>query len=293
VSFLRLGVGIDYTLFKHPFLVLLMCTDVTFRQACCTFFGLSYDGDELLIDSFWNVSKCEIYGGLFEAFENDWKLYIPDIKITGTSLLTYANTLEHPIITKTIEHKDSESHKFGLSCGLVGKIGSGKTTVAEYLCRAHGYVEYSFAQPLKRGLQLIFRLSDAQIYGAVEKNEVDPRWGVTPRYLLQQIGTELFRNNITKYIDVSADIWIQNFHRWLNKQSRPVVVSDCRFQDELDALRKAGINVYRIIRPNNINFTTMGGHSSETQQDMLVVDKEIINSGTIEQLWQMVEKLIN
>jgi len=271
-----------------------MCTNITFRQACCAFFGLPFndDGDEMLIDPFWNISKCEIYDGLFKAFEHDWKLYIPDVVIVGTSLLTYADTLEQPALINKTEHKNIESQKSGLSCGLAGRIGSGKSTVAEYLCRVHGYTEYSFAQPLKKGIQLIFRLSDVQMYGAVEKHEVDPRWKVTPRYLMQQIGTELFRTNLTKYMNVS-NIWIQNFHRWwkYNGILGPVVVSDCRFQDEMDALRKVGLNVYRITRPT-IKHTVMGGHSSETQQDTLVFDKEIANNGTIEQLWKTIEKLI-
>ena len=43
-----------------------------------------------------------------------------------------------------------------LIIGLIGRAGAGKDTAADYLCTAHGFERYAFAQPLKTMLEALF-----------------------------------------------------------------------------------------------------------------------------------------
>lgn len=66
--------------------------------------------------------------------------------------------------------------------GLFGQLGSGKSTAARLLVEQHGFVERSFATPLKRLVGQLFDLPDATLYGPSDaRNVVDAR-GTSPEY---------------------------------------------------------------------------------------------------------------
>jgi hypothetical protein len=132
-----------------------------------------------------------------------------------------------------------------LLIGLSGKSGSGKSTAANYLTDRHGYHQFAFADALKDIVELAFGFSDEQLYGAL-KDKVDSHWGVAPRWCLQWLGTEIFRSRF-------PDIWIRRLRRdimnflSINGQ-RPIVVTDVRFRDEAEALKRLGAVLVRIER---------------------------------------------
>ena len=68
---------------------------------------------------------------------------------------------------------------------IAGCKGSGKDTLADEFVK-QGWKKYSMADALKKGVQILFNLSDKQLWGD-EKEVIDERWGVSPRYLLQTI----------------------------------------------------------------------------------------------------------
>ena len=114
---------------------------------------------------------------------------------------------------------------------------------------------------------------------------------------MQQLGTELFRNDLKKYLptlNIATTLWIENFFRWLiSNQNSNIVVSDCRFPDESEALRKCGLKLYRVIRPKLITPVSENmQHTSEMLQQNIVVDGEIINDGSLEDLYTKVNQLI-
>ena len=79
-----------------------------------------------------------------------------------------------------------------------GKAGAGKSTVAKHLTERYGYIEYEMATPLKRMLQAYFGFTDEQVFGnQATKTTSDPRWfDVTPRTVMQFVGTDLFRKQL-------------------------------------------------------------------------------------------------
>ena len=172
-----------------------------------------------------------------------------------------------------------------LLIGLSGKAGSGKSTVANYLEDRHRYAQFAFANALKDTVGLAFGFSREQLYGS-HKEFVDRRWGVSPRWCLQWLGTEILR-------DRWPDIWFRHLRRdildylSINGQ-RPVVVSDVRFRDEAQALKNMGAVLIRIERPGCPG--EIGGfdfsHISETDlDDWDGFDHVIHNDGTLKELF--------
>lgn len=165
-------------------------------------------------------------------------------------------------------------HSLIAFCGLKE---SGKTTAAEWLVRNYGYRRESFATPLKRAAQIIFNLSDWQIYNIEGKETIDTRWGTTPRDLLQRFGTEVGR-------EFDKDIWIRNLMiRCASTDA--IVIDDCRFSNETKAIKDMGGLVIGIKRSS----CTIDNHASELE--MLsnwdsMVDVTIENDGDIPQLYQ-------
>ncbi len=165
----------------------------------------------------------------------------------------------------------------GILIGLSGKKYSGKTTAANYL-EGHGFIPLAFADPLKAAAREIFDLSNEETNGEL-KEEVNPYWGVTPRQLLQRMGTEAMRGTF------GPDIWIKalfaKVDRYQSTGLQPdFVVSDVRFKNEADAIRARGGYVVRIERPM-IQPHNPDTHASETELDGYDFDRVISNKGTI------------
>lgn len=126
------------------------------------------------------------------------------------------------------------------------KSGVGKDTLADYLCAAHGYTRIPFALSLKNAAREVFDFSDEQLHGS-RKNEVDPRWGFSPREALQRMGTEAMRGTF------GPDVWVRAWERRVAKavaEGRTnIVVTDVRFLSEVEAVVKLGGFLVRIERP--------------------------------------------
>jgi len=275
-----------------------------FREGCCALFGLDAAvEDDAVIDAYWRVSRSMIYQALWTALNEKTQDYLPQLQIpAGMTWLTYAEQLAEVAEAAEVDEpapapKDAEpfSPITLPHLALTGLIGHGKSTVAAYLCQRHGYTEYAFARPLKEGVRRLFRLSPAQVY-TEQKDQVDPRWGVAPRYILQQLGTELFRAALPTYLPTVATVegfWIRNFQRWFSFSGcyRRVVISDCRFPDEARALHGLGFHLLRVTRGVPKNPPML--HSSEQHTLSLQVHGELDNTGTLADLYQRVETILS
>jgi len=138
--------------------------------------------------------------------------------------------------------------------GVCGLIGSGKDTIADYLQNIHHFRKESFAHTLKDAVASIFGWDRDLIEGRTRESrewreQVDPWWAdrlnmphLTPRYVLQVWGTEVARRGF------HDDIWIASLENKLRKTRDDVVISDCRFPNEIAAIRRAGGIVIRVTR---------------------------------------------
>lgn len=146
--------------------------------------------------------------------------------------------------------------------GIAGLAGSGKDTVANMLVERFAFTKVSLADPLKRICKDVFDFTDEQLWGPSEhRNAPDARWdGLTPRYALQQLGTEWGRR-------MHPDVWVRYMIRSAQAQKADVVTADVRFPNELEAIHAAGGKVWKIIRPNAGLEGEAATHSSETALD--------------------------
>ena len=137
--------------------------------------------------------------------------------------------------------------------GICGLIGSGKDTIADYLQNIHQFRRESFAHTLKDAVAAVFGWDRELLEGRTRESrewreQVDPWWTarlnmpVTPRLVLQVWGTEVARKS---YHD---DIWIASLENKLRKTHDDIVISDCRFPNEILAIKRAGGIVIRVVR---------------------------------------------
>jgi hypothetical protein len=173
--------------------------------------------------------------------------------------------------------------------GLVGFIGAGKGTVRDILVREHGYHGFAFADALKDAVSTIFTWPRGLLEGDSNasrafRERVDPWWShklgyeVTPRLILQKMGTEACRHGI------ADNIWIAALEKRIHGYE-DVVISDCRFPNELDFVRSAGgiiVQVNRGNAPTKEELSKM--HVSETSWNYIVPDYIVDNDGTLQEL---------
>jgi hypothetical protein len=192
-----------------------------------------------------------------------------------------------------------QSNPRAILIGIVGEIGSGKTTVAEYLIEKYKFNEYHFASPLKQ-IALAMGFTQTQVYGNQEqKLEKNEHWGISAREFLQKIGTDFGRNILPDMIPNmnmgdSGSPWIRLFEIQWNKICKEneyptLIVSDCRFPNEVDSIKERGGYIIKISRPAEPREGAEHKHTSETGISSLYHDVFIVNDDTKEQLFERIE----
>ncbi|WP_339306879.1 hypothetical protein [Paenibacillus sp. FSL R5-0519] len=172
--------------------------------------------------------------------------------------------------------------------GLIGRLRSGKDTLADYLAdddEGYGYLRYAFGD----GIRDICR----RLYPDQFAN------GTKPRALLQQFG-EYARTH-------DRDVWVNDMFRRIrdNEYSRysPVVVSDVRQLHEVEALRARGYVLIRVEAPEalRIDRAIKSGdrfnlrdltHGTETALDGYSADFTVTNDGDLAHLYRQIDEII-
>lgn len=169
--------------------------------------------------------------------------------------------------------------------GLCGLAGSGKDTVAGILSKHHRFAVISFAGPIYGAVSGITGLSPRELKDRDIKEEPIPWLGKSPRELLQTLGTEWGREM------VCDDIWIKIAMRRAAEYAREgwnVAITDVRFENEAEAIRSAGGQVWQVRRTAAGLQGPTGQHSSEAGVPDHLVDQVIWNDGELEDLEEAV-----
>jgi len=202
--------------------------------------------------------------------------------------------------------------------GILGRIGSGKGTVADELVNTYGFRQDSFAATLKDATAALFNWDRAMLEGdtpesRIQREQVDLWWSeklgienFTPRLALQLIGTDVFRNHFHK------DIWMLSVMARY-KGDENVVISDARFPNEVEAIREMGGRIIRVDRGEDPEWWEIAKKAAKGDKKAIVVmsmpqinihasewswaneqaDEVILNNGSLEELYGMVRLLSN
>ena len=130
--------------------------------------------------------------------------------------------------------------------GVSGLISSGKDTVADYLVNTHGFSRIAYAGVIKDATAAIFGWDRTLLEGRTKQSrewreQTDQWWAkkldmphFTPRWVLQNFGTELFRKHF------HTDIWIYAVEHRLMNSTDNIAISDVRFPNEIKSIKDSG-----------------------------------------------------
>ena len=206
--------------------------------------------------------------------------------------------------------------------GVTGLIGSGKDTIADYLCTHKGFKRISFAASLKDAVSSVFGWDREMLEGTTKssrawREQVDPWWSkrlkmpeLTPRWILQYWGTEVCRAGF------HDDIWIASVENKLRSATDDIVITDCRFPNEFKAIKNVGGITMRVERgerpewydaalaynrgPNGNSLWAVSKrkldelkiHASEYSSIGIKYDYTVDNNGSIDDLYYRISNII-
>lgn len=178
--------------------------------------------------------------------------------------------------------------------GITGRKFNGKDTIGNHLEKQYGYVVIHYAEPIKQISKILFGFNEAQLYGDL-KEEIDKFWGTSPRAIMQFLGTEIFRNQISQVIpDIENNFWVKCLEIKVKQillinPNQKIAICDVRFSNEVDSIKAMG---GKIIRVNRKKCTNIDTHESEKNIDSLIVDCEINNDSTLQELFISVDDFL-
>jgi len=180
--------------------------------------------------------------------------------------------------------------------GIAGYARSGKDTVAQYVAMRYGHAHVSFADAIRDALvalnppitvhhpttkeKTLMPLELAVfVYGWEDLKHLSP----DVRPLLQRFGTEVGRNLW------GDDFWINRlFHAVVGE--RRIVISDVRFWNEAQAIRRKGGEVWWVEKPG---VTPVNSHRSESDLDNYEFDRLLHNDGTTDFLFDKIDLIMD
>lgn len=191
---------------------------------------------------------------------------------------------------------------------------SGKDATAEYLIKNFGAERIAFADPLKELVGNLFGLYRSQIDSPESKEAPllnmpvqtkDAFTGMIHDFMSGELRDELGRSygNSDKYwspralcILLGSTLRAADPDFWVKKavaKTQPgglYVISDCRYKNEIEALKKTGATVVSV-RINRFE-NSPSNDPSERDLDNYTFDHVISNTGTLEELHQKAKELM-
>ena len=159
--------------------------------------------------------------------------------------------------------------------GIYGAAGSGKDAAAARLVSHHGFTRFAFADPLKD-------LARAIGWDG-EKDEKG-------RKLLQDLG-----HNGRRIL--GEDVWVDALDRDMHFRgfiptATNVVITDVRYENEVDLVRHYHGLLVRVDRPSLDTSAPMYQHPTETNIAAFTPDRVVVNDGTVADLWAKMDLIV-
>lgn len=162
-----------------------------------------------------------------------------------------------------------------LQVALSGRSGSGKTEVASYLERRHGYVRVSTGRLCRQLCRDLFASESKTLMNAV----TDAMRGIQP------------------------DVWLAAALRHA-PAGQPLVVDSMRFHEDHQLLRACGYELWRVEAPQELRWERLqrrGQEFNAARDDNAAAEVELdntshcrllVNAGGLPDLWKQVEAAV-
>lgn len=158
-----------------------------------------------------------------------------------------------------------EGRKFRIALG--GKMGVGKSTMADFLVKVFQFKRYSFAAKLKEIAKDLFAMD--------KKN----------REFLQYLGTDVLRK-------VKDSVWIDYVMRQVEfEKPERAVIDDMRFLNEAEAAKQHGFTTVKLeaeTGSRNVAGLSADKHQSEVEAGELQCDYTINTDCTIDEMYMKI-----
>lgn len=169
--------------------------------------------------------------------------------------------------------------------GVAGRAHSGKDAFAA-ACVKHGYKRIAFADALKVATAHIANEESHLFFDDISKEEFSKALGMTRREALQKVGKAV-RDS------VGPETWVNRaLNEWEASGYPATVISDVRYPNEAEAIRRHGGFVIRLVRPGAGLEGEAAGHESEAGIPDNLIDVEIHNDGTLGELSAEAAKIV-
>jgi len=178
--------------------------------------------------------------------------------------------------------------------GITGHARHGKDTVADFICdlTAPDFYKCALADTMKVVASIVFGWDFDDLY-TDKKDEVDPKWGISPRHVLQSLGTEWGQYKLSEYDSFREKtgrlLWTRSLLNTIGDDDN-AVIADVRFPHEADAIKKRGGKIVMIRRPGwPVDMT----HDSEKAIEEIKPDYVIRNGLCLDALKDETKKMLN
>ena len=180
--------------------------------------------------------------------------------------------------------------------------------MADYLVQQYGFTQLSFAASVKDCLAAIFGWDREDLEGLTAasrawREQVDTWWAArlgienfSPRYAMTKFGTDTMRDVFHE------DIWIASLERKIQSIKNHVVISDCRFLNEMHSVRSLGGMLVRVVRGEEPDWVELARtaawamtvyyptiHSSEYSHVGYDFDLTISNDDSLEKFYSQID----
>jgi len=222
-----------------------------------------------------------------EAYKSSFRSWAIDAFLNTSHVDNPSLTWFGKCIADALKNPEKKSKLPFFVFGLCGNAGTGKDSAIEYLSSCpyiSPVIRMAFADPI-REIGEIFGFTRVQMTDRKLKETEDPFWGFSPRTFMQKVGTEMFRNYLRE------DIWIKLLERRikdldnkLGADPSMIFITDVRFPNEAEAIRKMGGYIIKIKREG---FSKSGEnlHPSEKFIDQMEADYVIENKYPNANIW--------